>query len=267
MIEIKARPLSLIKSQLEAQKSQNQAADSSNKKVSSLSQAQGQLDKRDPRILDAAKGFEGQFIRQMISEMRKTVPEDEVVPETMADKIFREQLDNEYADQWVGQGGVGLADLIYDQLIERFKKKSGELPKGPDGFIKFSQKQIESAKRNDMGPVLHDLFDKKFGSLFLAKKSGDGFQFRSRFPLEEKVSLRSPMSGFVLQAAAMENGQEMVVVKHDQGMVTQLVHSGHNHVKTGTQIKAGDVLADLFPSSHGDVANVFFGLRKASKLE
>src|ERR1700676_4446548 len=70
---------------------------------------------RDPKFLEAAKSFEGQFIRQMISEMRKTVPKDELIPETMADNIFRDQLDGEYADKWTNNGGIGLADVIYDQ--------------------------------------------------------------------------------------------------------------------------------------------------------
>src|SRR4051794_2582119 len=60
---------------------------------------------REPRMLEAAKSFENQFIRQMIGEMRKTVPKDDLLGEGMADGIYRDQLDNEYADTWTKQGG------------------------------------------------------------------------------------------------------------------------------------------------------------------
>src|ERR1700733_15423656 len=76
--------------------------------------------KRDPKMLEAARGFENQFVRQLISEMRKTVPKDELLPESMTEDIFKEQLDGEYADKWVQNGGIGLADIIYDQLEQRY---------------------------------------------------------------------------------------------------------------------------------------------------
>src|ERR1700733_13323361 len=89
---------------------------------------------RDQKMMEAAKSFENQFIRQMISEMRKTVPKDEVVPETMADDIFKNQLDDQYADTWTEKGGIGLADVIYEQLQEKYAKPT-EFSKPSGEFI------------------------------------------------------------------------------------------------------------------------------------
>jgi Rod binding domain-containing protein len=223
-----------------------------------------QKDERDPKMLEAAQSFENQFIRQMISEMRKTVSGDELVPESMGEKIFREELDGKYADSWVDRGGIGLADIIYDQLQDKYgnpttlpRKNNGEALKLPqEGGVKGV---------SDNRP--RDILGKADGSLFLAKVSEGGYTLKSKDPLPEKVALHSPLAGTILQAAALEDGRQMLVVKHDQGLVTQMVHSGANRVKLGQHVEAGSIIAELPASQRGEPASVFFGLRKERKTE
>lgn len=78
-------------------------------------------EQKDPKMMEAAQSFENQLLRQMIAEMRKTVPKDELIGENMGERIFRDELDSKYADLWTEQGGTGLADLIYQQLMEKNK--------------------------------------------------------------------------------------------------------------------------------------------------
>ena len=66
---------------------------------------------------------------------------------------------------------------------------------------------------------------------------------------------------------ALDDGRQMVLLKHDEGLVTQIVHSGKNLVKTNTVISAGEAVVELVPSTHGESANFFFELRKAARLE
>jgi peptidoglycan hydrolase FlgJ len=228
-------------------------------------QAPGKTTDRDPKMLEAAKAFEGQFIRQLMSEMRKTVPDDPLVPESMADKIFREQLDNQYAESWVDQGGVGLADMIYGHLMERYGNQSGPMgqPSGHVFPLKLKTSNLPVAG-DAFASRPQEILSQDDRNLFLIKKSSDGFSLKAKSELTDPVGLHAPLPGLVLQAAALEDGKQMVVVKHDQGLISKIVHSGDNHVKTGTRIGAGDVLARLSP---GRVANVFFELRKAAKVE
>jgi flagellar protein FlgJ len=219
------------------------------------STAPAQKDPRDPKMLDAAKSFENQFIRQMISEMRKTVPKDDLVENSMADDIFREQLDDHYADTWTGQGGVGIADMIYDQLQDKYgKQKSIMLPKGPGEVLplKASAPQIKSSDKH------HDIFASADKSLFLAKPMQGGFDIKAKDPLPERVDIKTPMSGIILQTAALEDGREMIVVKHDEGLVSQFVHTGRTLVKINDRVTAGDTIAVLPPSQKGELAKVNF---------
>jgi Rod binding domain-containing protein len=76
----------------------------------------------DKKIRGAAELYEKQFLREMTKAMRSTVKESELIPVSQGEKIFREQLDQQYADQWGDQGGIGLADLIEQKLREKLIK-------------------------------------------------------------------------------------------------------------------------------------------------
>jgi Rod binding domain-containing protein len=238
-------------------------------------------DSRDPKMLEAARSFENQFIRQMIVEMRKTVPKDELLGESMTESVFRDQLDGEYADSWVNKGGIGLADMIYDQLYEKYGNATTLQRKGPSEVLPLSKNHgsniIEGQgvrAQGSAGPAgagqparagdrPRDILTAADKNLFLAKRGQGGFVLKSREPLPEAVGLRSPLSGVVLQAAALEDGRQMVVVKHDQGLISQFVHTGRNRVTINNRVDAGQVIAELPPSQNGEVAKVFFGLRPA----
>jgi Rod binding domain-containing protein len=217
--------------------------------------------KRDPKMLEAAKSFENQFVRQLISEMRKTVPKDELLPESMTEDIFKEQLDGEYADKWVQNGGIGLADIIYDQLEQRYGAVKQIPPAKGEIF------PLPKTTAGGPSAQLRDIFSRADKDLFVAKKGPNGFDIRSREPLPERVDIRSPLSGLVLQATILDEGRQLVVIKHDEGLVSQFVHTGRNNVKSNTRVAAGDVIAELPPSQKGESANVFFGLRRPADLE
>ena len=90
----------------------------------------------DKRLQDASKLYEKQFLRQMVKSMRSTVSKSGLVKNSMAEKVFREQLDHEYVEQWGNRGGIGLSNLIYNQLRERFGQQLGldpalSKPEGP----------------------------------------------------------------------------------------------------------------------------------------
>lgn len=72
---------------------------------------------RDPRVLNAAKMYEKYFLGQMMKAMRSTVNRSELEKQSMGEGIYREQLDDQYVDSWGERGGIGLADMIHDELV------------------------------------------------------------------------------------------------------------------------------------------------------
>lgn len=89
-----------------------------------LSQATSQVAKvhkgQDPEKLKAtAQQFEAIFIQQMFKEMRKTIPDDGLIQRGNADDIYSQLQDMEAAKMTAQQGGIGLADLMMQQLLKQ----------------------------------------------------------------------------------------------------------------------------------------------------
>ena len=68
-------------------------------------------------IREAAEAFESYFIHIMLREMRRTIPDEGgLIPRSQAEKIFTDMLDEELAKEAARGGGIGLSDVIVQQL-------------------------------------------------------------------------------------------------------------------------------------------------------
>ena len=74
---------------------------------------------REPQVDMVAKLYEKQFLREMVKAMRSTVSFSEMTKPSMAEDIFRSQLDEQYVEAWGDKGGIGLGDIIYESLMDR----------------------------------------------------------------------------------------------------------------------------------------------------
>ncbi len=73
--------------------------------------------KEDPKLWEAAKGFESMFMNQMMKSMRKSIHESEVTKASTGRKIFTEMLDSEYSKMTASKSPNSIAGLIYRQLL------------------------------------------------------------------------------------------------------------------------------------------------------
>ena len=65
----------------------------------------------------AAETFESYFIQIMLREMRRTIPDDGgLIPKSQAERIFTEMLDEQKSKEMARAGGIGLAQVIVQQL-------------------------------------------------------------------------------------------------------------------------------------------------------
>lgn len=72
---------------------------------------------RDQRVLEAARMYEKYFLGQLTKAMRASVQHSELSKPSMGESIYREQLDDQYVDSWTERGGIGLAEMIHDELV------------------------------------------------------------------------------------------------------------------------------------------------------
>lgn len=67
-------------------------------------------------LQDAAEQFEAIFLYQLMEQMRRTVPETDLLGDRKAENIFQSMLDQEMAGNFAQSQSVGLAKMIYEQM-------------------------------------------------------------------------------------------------------------------------------------------------------
>jgi peptidoglycan hydrolase FlgJ len=176
---------------------------------------------QEGQLRDASKMYEQHFMREMVKVMRQSIPEGELIKTSFGEKIFREQLDNEYVQKWSERGGVGLADMIFNHIKERY------MP-GPEQ--QWSKPQ---------GPLPLDAVKPKWDVKTEVDENKTGYLFRAKESLNSNDrEVKAPWGGQVQNSYRDENGVTVVTLRHDQGPVSRLSFSG---VAPG--LKAGDIVS------------------------
>ena len=72
--------------------------------------------KSQQALRKTAQQFEAMFLSMMLSEMRKGVMKSSLIPKGPGHDMVMSLLDQEMAKAWASQGGIGIADMIFQQL-------------------------------------------------------------------------------------------------------------------------------------------------------
>lgn len=211
----------------------------------------------EKQLREVSNMYEKHFLGEMMKAMRGTVHESGFIQQNNGEKIFREQLDSEYVNKWGEKGGIGLSDLIYKQLVDKFGAQMGitapvEKPRGP---ISLDHKALYSAKvtQSEEGKMSYR-FDKMLN--------------KSNELSAEDRQLVSPWSGVLLNKLALGDDQFMTDIQHDNGLRTQTVHRGwSSEIKAGDTIHAGDKLGLLSPDANSFFWKVMSDPSKTPSLE
>lgn len=209
----------------------------------------GKLNPLKPAMADKSKGvseaklrevaelYENQFIREMMKQMRSTVQESGFIKKNNAEKIFQDQLDGEYSNQWVKAGGIGMADLIHQQLMDKYGEKFGlRQPQAavPQGPIDLNQKTIFAGVT-------------KSAAASAGHVSDTPMTFKFHTPENEKVELKSPWAGVLLDKKYLDMDQMQYRIKHDNGLESLILTRGtgagaEQNAAPGDRIEAGQQL-------------------------
>lgn len=82
-----------------------------------LKEASEKANEEDEKLKEMCNEFEKYFLQQVYKSMKKTVNYDNwLLNGGQGEEIFSEILEEKYIDAAVAQGGVGLAQKLYEQL-------------------------------------------------------------------------------------------------------------------------------------------------------
>jgi flagellar protein FlgJ len=75
-----------------------------------------QNSKDSAKLKQACRDFEAVFLNTLLSKMRETVPQSDLMGSDQGEKMYRSMLDEELSKQMAASGGTGIADLLYRDL-------------------------------------------------------------------------------------------------------------------------------------------------------
>lgn len=179
------------------------------------------------KLREVADLYEKHFIKEMMKQMKSTLPEGGLIKKNNAENIFQDQLDDQYSSEWNKRGGFGISDLIFQQLSQKFgdKEKNIEKPLGPIEF-KDSSKILKLPNSPEHTYQIQPLDLKKENN---------------------NVNVTSPWAGVLQNKNVMDADKTSYRIKHDNGLESLiLIHGGSTeqtrHLSQGDQIQAGDSL-------------------------
>lgn len=73
--------------------------------------------------------FESIFLSYMMKQMRKTIPEDALFGNSIAKDIFYDMYNDVISRELSKAGGIGLATILYNQLVKIEEAKNNEINK------------------------------------------------------------------------------------------------------------------------------------------
>lgn len=210
----------------------------------------------DKKLREVAELYEKQFLREMVKSMRSTVNDSGLVPVSQAEKIFREQLDDQYVEGWGARGGVGIADMIHEQLLQKFGEQFGirapaEKPRGP---IKLDQMTLDGQKKVP-------------GTLGFQTKSGaKAVEVMVQDSAKASHEVTPAWSGTLTSIEQTEDGENLLGINHAGGFRSLMKFRGEltANLRPGP-VEAGQPLGVWDSGQGGMKWNLKFGQDSASE--
>lgn len=84
------------------------------------------METRKAELRKTAEQFEAIFIRQFMKTLRSTLPGDGLFGDGAAGEIYSDMMDNAVSEAVSKRGAFGIADMVYQRLINRLDANGGE---------------------------------------------------------------------------------------------------------------------------------------------
>ncbi len=193
-------------------------------------------DQIDQQFKDVSKLYEKQFLREMVKAMRSTVHESGFIKQNQGEKIFREQLDQEHVEKWGDRGGIGMADMIYSQLIERYGEAAGlkqriDKIKGPISVENRAEFQVNNQISSGKFPITYEFERRSTENSTLLK-------------------LQNPLAGRIAQNIKLSPDETLLEILHEDGLQSRMVFRGQApSLVQGQHLEQGQTVGLLSPEA------------------
>ncbi len=76
---------------------------------------------QEKELKEACQNFEALFLNMMFKSMRNTVQKSDIIDNSYATGVYEDMMYEKYSEEAAKGGGIGLADMLYKQLIQNLE--------------------------------------------------------------------------------------------------------------------------------------------------
>lgn len=99
------------------------------------------------QLKTACGKFEAIFVSKLWKQMRDTIPKNDMFHSQMEEQ-YTSMFDKDYSEYLADAGGIGLADMLYDQLSQKLQSASKDTLSGNNATM-----QVEPLPGKDQAPI------------------------------------------------------------------------------------------------------------------
>lgn len=92
-------------------------------KMDGLKRRLGEGNVKEKQLREACQDFEAVFISKLWKEMQATVPKNEIFGGKQSE-MYMSMFDRDFAEKMAESGGIGLGDMMFEQLRDKLKEAS-----------------------------------------------------------------------------------------------------------------------------------------------
>ncbi|MFK7930543.1 MAG: peptidoglycan DD-metalloendopeptidase family protein [Myxococcota bacterium] len=202
---------------------------------------------------EAAQQAEAMFVRSLLKEVRKSLPEDSPMnsPE-MA--MFNDLLDEKLAEQISESGQLGLAEAIEAAMGGPSTNPSAH---GHRSYLA----QTGSVE----GTPVHGHVTSGFGHRHHPILKRNKMHYGIDIGAPSGTPIRSMRPGVVTFAGPKGSYGNLVIVDHGDGLETRYAHAKATHVRKGDRVERGSLLASVGSTGRSTGPHLHFEVRQDGK--
>ena len=177
-------------------------------RLSSLHHSSLSPEAKEKKLREACEGFESIFIQKMWQEMRKTVNQGSFL-HGREEQFWQDMYDQELAKKMTSAGGIGLANMMYEQLSSHLSSASRATARAQDNGCAFAPSQAPLLGNTALASTPLDLTGQT-----QAKAEGPKASPLYEEPKDVATSEKSPEKSASTPSGSSHPGESPVATAH-----------------------------------------------------
>lgn len=205
---------------------------------------------KEKQLRTACENFEAVFISKLWKGMKSTVPKEGYL-HSKQEEQYMSMFDREFSEKMAQAGGIGLADMIYDQLSQKLKETSRDTLSGGVEIRPLAAQPIALDQSKEAIPLTSGDKPKTLEDWGGTQSETEQFEASAALaeePSSEERPLQPHMSDVEVQARLQELSQKLEAERIRNGLLGASASTGGGYERESemsTKEQLGREIAEI----------------------